>query len=157
MKKTLLLFCLLAAFASAKAQQLVSSKPIILVDSVTMPHNIMSFIKDEYIKEINVEKSKDYDDGIIKVTLKDHQVLTELLKGKMLTLNDLKNTHVLPADQKKPLLYVMNFNLITDTAGIRIPSAHYYKVDVVKGENTPYFKKVLPNAMIMVINTVRLR
>ncbi len=145
---------MMGVLTSVKAQSLVSSKPIIMVDSITMPHNILTFIKPEDIKAVHVEKSKDYADGIIYVAMKDHQVLLDLLKGKMLSLNDLKNTYVPAADRKKPILYVMDFKLLTDTAGIRIPSAHYHKVNVFKGEDSPYFKTVLPNALIVTINTV---
>ncbi len=154
MKKTLLLFCIVVALASANAQSLTPSKPIVVVDSITMPHNILTFIKPDDIKATQVEISKDND--IIYVTMKDHQVVLDLLKHKMLSLNDLKNTYVQAADRKKPVLYVMDFSLLTDTTGIRIPSMYYHKVNVVKSEDTPYFKTVLPNALIMIINTIKM-
>jgi len=154
MKKTLLLFSIVIALASANAQSLTPSKPIILVDSITMPHNILTFIKPDDIKAVQVERSKDND--IVYVTMKDHQVVLDLLKHKMLSLNDLKNTYVQAADRKKPILYVMDYSLLTDMASIRIPATYYHKVNVVKSDDTPYFKTVLPNALIITINTVKM-
>ncbi len=130
-----------------------TAKPTIMVDSVQVPYNSLGQINPQSINTVVVLKNKQFPDGVIYITLKDPKQMQTILKSKKFSLQDLANKYIEKADKGKPILYIMNHDLVTDTSNFRILSDLYYSVAVVKAKDSPYFKKAFPNTVLLMVST----
>ena len=143
---------LILAFISSRAQHIDNKvNPIIMIDSIPMPYNILSQINPQTIASVNIQK--DNAGGVIYITLKDSTQIEKILKSKKLSLQDLADKYVSKEDKGRPILYVMNRELVTDTSNVRILADLYYSIGVVKAKDSPYFKKAFPKALLLMIST----
>lgn len=122
-----------------------------MIDSVPMPYNSFSQINPQTIKSVYIQKNNA--GGVIYITLKDSTEVGKVLKSKKLSLQDLADKYVSKEDKGRPILYVMNRELVTDTSDVRILADLYYSIGVVKAKDSPYFKKAFPKALLLMINT----
>jgi hypothetical protein len=125
----------------------------VFIDSVKFSENILTYIGPNAINSIDVNKDSKYPNGVIWIKLKDHAILEKLLTDKWLSLSDIAKENLESSERNKPVLYLLNDKLLTDTTGIRIPSLCVSKVMVTKASETNYFKTVLPNVLLMMITT----
>lgn len=131
------------------------ANPTYFIDSIKVNPNqsYLNYINPNDIASINISKDPIYPDGAVFITLKDHNTFTKLRQDKWLSLGDIAKTNITVTDKRKPVLYLLDDKLLTDTAGVRIPSALVKKVTVVKATETPYFKTALPNVLLMMVST----
>lgn len=122
-----------------------------MIDSVPIPYNSLSQINPQTIKSINIQK--DNAGGVVYITLKDSTQVGKILKSKKLSLQDLADKYVSKEDKGRPILYVMNRELVTDTSNVRILADLYHSVGVMKAGDSPYFKKAFPKALLLMIST----
>ena len=145
---------LMLAFIGSKAQHAANEpKPVIIVDSVQIPYNSLSQINPQSIQSVNVLRTAKYPDGAIYIALKDHNQTQQILKSKKLSLQDLADKYVPKEDKGKPILYVFNRELVTDTSNVHILSDLYYSVGIMKAGDSPYFKRVFPKALLLMVST----
>jgi hypothetical protein len=146
----------MAGFAQTKAPFPVQKpSPVYFIDSVkTDPSEpYYNYINANDIASINVSRDPGYPNGAIFITLKDHNIITKLRQDKLLSLSDIAKTNIPAADIRKPVLYLLDDKLLTDTVGVRIPSTFVKKVTITKASETAYFKTALPNVLLMMIST----
>ncbi|WP_147321979.1 hypothetical protein [Mucilaginibacter conchicola] len=161
--KTALILMLLIAPIIAFAQDgilrpglhaLESKKVTFVVDSIAKDMDIyVDFIDPKDIENVRRKKDLKYPDGVIFITLKNHKKLTDLINDRLISLKEIADVNIAMADKKKPLLYIMDDKILTDTNRVRIPSKHFYKVDVIKASDLPYFKVAMPELLILKIIT----
>jgi hypothetical protein len=125
----------------------------VVIDSVKFSENILTYIGPNAISSLDVNKDSKYPNGVIWIKLKDHAILEKLLNDKWLSLSDIAKENLESIERNKPVLYLLNGKLLTDTTGIRIPSLCLGKILVTKASETNYLKTVLPNVLIMMITT----
>jgi hypothetical protein len=159
MKNILITLLLVGAFASSNAQQIpqlngqiMPSHPIVIVDSVPMEFNTLKVLDTALIKSMNVVNNS-YP-GIVYITLKDHNSIKNLTRAKKLSLKQLTDAHVAKADKRRPIIYLMDHVLVTDTTGIRIPTEKFYSIQVIKAADTPYLKQAFPDALLLTVSTM---
>jgi hypothetical protein len=138
------------------------SLPAYFLDSVKIDNAYLTYLNPDDIAAVNVYKdAKLYPNGAVFIALKDHTIVNKLLNDKLLSLNDIFKANVHEPDRRKPVVYLINDELLTDTSNIRIPSIFVKYVTIVKASETPYFKTALPNILLMKISTrpptIRLR
>lgn len=143
------------AYGDSDAQNVLAPNIVTVVDSVVFPSNMINLFKTTDIKDLKVGKNEKYPDGALYITLKDPTIVPALKKGKVLSLKDIADKYVSPADKGKPIIYVLDNRLLTDTAHISISAEHYYGVEIHKASETRYFKQVLPNVLLLMISTIR--
>lgn len=152
----LLLFTLtvLAAGAQVKSPAVNQIKPpLYFLDSVQISSEYITYLNPEDISDVHVNKDQKYPNGAVFISLKDHSTVGKLLKDKLLSLYDILNLNTAKADRHKPVIYIIDEKLLTDTANVRIPAMFIKNVSVVKAAETPYFKTALPNVLLMRIST----
>ena len=156
MKKILFTLLLILAFGFSKAQlsgRVSSLNSVIFVDSVKMEFNTLNDLDTSVIRSMNtVNKNSMYD--TVYVTLKDHNYIKNLKRAKKLSLKELTDTHITKADKGKPIIYIMDNWLLTDTAGVSISTEKFYAVKVTKAIETPYLKQAFPQALLFEIFTI---
>src|SRR5476651_1816608 len=120
MKSISLTILLLIAFAIGKAQNNLTARYVkygesatIIVDSVEVGQNALNIINPNDIQNITVIKNAKYPDGVIYVTLKNHNVLLTLPKGKMLSLQQVTDEQITNEDKLKTRIYLLDGRLIT--------------------------------------------
>ncbi|MEO8884965.1 MAG: hypothetical protein ABI367_02810 [Mucilaginibacter sp.] len=155
MRKMLFTLLLTSAFISSRAQHIAKPHPVIMVDSVQMDYNTLALMDPQEINSMNIPHDPKYPDGIIYITLKDHSTLQTLLMSKRLSLQNLADKYIAKADKGKPIIYMLNGTLITDTANVRVLAERYYNVQVTKASEMPYFKKAFPNMLLLKVSTHR--
>lgn len=160
MKKFLIAAFLILTYLNSNAQKLNlldgrirSSHAIIFVDSVKMEFNTFNVLDTTVIKSVNIVNKNSYTDTVY-ITLKDHNYIKNLTWAKNLSLKELTNMNIAKADRGKPIIYIMNHILLTDTTGVRIPSEKFYSVKITKATEIPYFKQTFPDALLINIETV---
>jgi hypothetical protein len=130
--------------------------PLYFLDSIQVSPEYMNYItylNPDDISAVHVDKDVKYPNGAVFISFKDHTLVDKLLKDKILSLNDIRNANVAKADMRKPVIYLIDDKLLTDTANVRIPSMLVRYVTVVKAAETAYFKTALPNVLLMRIST----
>ena len=155
MRRVILAAIFLLPFISAKAQNVSKPAPTIIVDSVEISMKAFELFDSNDIKDVRVERKSKYPNGVIYITLKDHNVLLNFLTSKKLSLQDLTTMHLSKEDKGKPIIYLMNGKLLTDTTDVIIMADRYYNVTITKAAETPYFKQAIPNVLIMMVSTVK--
>ena len=154
MRRIIITALLILAFLGSKAQHIDNQvKPVVMIDSVPIPYNSLSQIDPQTIASVNIQKDKMYPGGVIYITLKDSTQAGKILKSKKLSLQDLADKYIPKEDKGRPILFVMNRELVTDTSNVRIFSDLYYSVGVVKAEDSPYFKNAFPKALLLMVST----
>jgi len=155
MKRVLVTIVLAFGFTGIIAQVRINPNPAILVDSVFVPYNMISVLDSigpNNIKELRVDKSdKKYPNGAIYVTLKG--AVPQSLKGPYISLQEITNKNISAADKGKPVIYVLDGKLLTDTTYVRLPVQRPQVVTVYKASETPYFSTAMPNALLLMIST----
>lgn len=156
MKKILVTLLLILAFGFSQAQlsgRVRSVNSVIFVDSVKMEFNTLNDLDTSVIRSMNiVNKNAMYD--TVYVTLKDHNYIKNLKRAKKLSIKELTDTHITKTDKGKPIIYIMNNWLLTDTAGVSISTEKFYTVKVTKATETPYLKQAFPEALLFKIFTI---
>lgn len=146
------------AFAG-KAQTINTSKasePAYIIDSVRLIDGgvYSNYIDPNQIATINVVRDASlYPNGALFISLKDHSILTRLQQDKWLSLSDIASKSIADTGKAKPVLYILNDKLLTDTTGIKIPSICIAGVSLIRASETAYFKTALPDALILMIST----
>ena len=157
--KTITVITLMLFSATVLAQtknapiNLSSAEPVFMIDSVKVNKAYFNYTKAEDIATFTVNRTAQYPGGLINTIYKDHNKALKLLQSPLLSLSDIAKANVLPAERSKPILFIMDDILLTDTAGVRIPAMFVYHVAVLKAAETAYFKKALPNVLLMMIAT----
>lgn len=123
----------------------------LLIDSFKVSDVYIMYIDPVDVYNVNTKRNKEYPNGVIYVTLKDHKILSKLLVSKLLSLKDITNTYVIK--KEKPIIFLLNKELVTDTTGVRIPEICLGNITVAEADQMPYFKTTFPNALIMMITT----
>jgi hypothetical protein len=134
----------------------LSNQPVWIIDSVKVSAMDLNYIDPNEISNINIVKNAQYPDGAIYVTLKDHSLFTKLFQLPLLSLNDISKANIPASQIHKPVIYILDDKVLTDTALIRIPAVCITKVAVIAAVKTPYFKTALPNVLLMTISTAPL-
>jgi hypothetical protein len=127
--------------------------PVYIIDSVKTSAAYFKYIAPDNISSVNVLKNLQYPVGVIYITLKDHSEFTKLLQAPLLSLNDIAKTNIPEPERLKPILFILDDKLLTDTVAIRIPSICVHKVTIVRAAETAYFKTVLPDVLLMMVST----
>jgi hypothetical protein len=145
----------LAGLAQTKAPVVTQkNSPVYFIDSVKIDDSYINYLDPNDIALLTVGKDNPlYPNGAIYITLKDHSIANRLLQDKLLSLNNIWEANISGADKHKPVLYLVDDKLLTDTVGVRIPSAFVRNVTVVKAAETAYFRTALPNVLLMRIST----
>ncbi len=159
MKNLLLSFCisatLLLTVNSADAQiDLTKSYPKLYIDSVKVNYFLLEIVDPMDIDSLNVTKA--VPNGALHIKLKDHSKLKAILAEKMLSLGEISKKYVATADLRKPRLFFIDKDIVTDTAGFRIPSSKIVSVTVKSASDSPYLKGVLPNGLLIYISKQKL-
>jgi hypothetical protein len=153
----LLLLASLTGNAQTKKTQTETkpANPVYFIDSVKINAGepYLNYINPNDIASLNINRDPIYPNGAVFITLKDHNTFTKLRQDKLLSLNDIAKTNIPATDKRKPVLYLLDDKLLTDTAGVRIPFTFVKKVTIIKAAETPYFKTALPNVLLMMITT----
>lgn len=151
MKKLLILILvLLSAYGFAQTKS--ASMPAIVVDSMLVDINYANYLPPHDIVNIDVRSKEKFPNGVIYVTSKDKQKTLKLLKSPLLSLKDIVKAKVASVDLSKPIIFLLDGALLTDTTNVRIPSLAVYSVELA-GEDAPYFKTALPNVLLLKIAT----
>ena len=140
--------------ATVPARQLLTPKPVYLIDSIKVDERYLKYIDPEEIASLNVFKDAlNYHDGAVFIQLKEKGLLERLMHSKWLSLGEIAGQNIKVADKQKPVLYLVDEKLLTDTSNVRIPVICLNKVSIVKASETEYFKTALPDVLIMMIAT----
>jgi hypothetical protein len=126
---------------------------VYMVDSVKVNRSLVNYLDLNQVLDISTNKSAEYPKGLIFIKLKNVIVFEMLLHDKFLSLNDITNKYISETEKHKPVLYLLDKELLTDTAGIRIPEMCLANITVAKASETPYFKTAFPGISIMMITT----
>lgn len=154
MRSVILIALLMLAFISSGAQHIDNvAKPAIMLDSVQMPYNSINQLNPSTVKSMNTTRNNKFPDGVIYMTLKDPSEVQTILKSKQLSLQQLADKYIEKADKGKPILYVMNDKLVTDTSNVRILSDGPYNITVLNAKYLPYFKTAFPKALLLMVQT----
>jgi hypothetical protein len=150
-----LMLCSITVIAQTKKEPVNPSpaEPVFMIDSVKTAKAYFEYLDSNDIASFNVFKNQQYPDGVVYATLKDHNMALKLLRSPLLSLNDIAKANVPQAERSKPVLFMVDDKLLTDTAGVRIPSFFVYHVKVTKATETAYFKTALPDVLLMMIST----
>jgi hypothetical protein len=100
-----------------------------------------------------VKDAQDPDNAKVYFTLHDHSKFETLSRSPLLSLNDISKVHLTGTERSKPILYILDGKLLTDTVAVRIPSICVRNVTIVKAAETSYLKTVLPDALLLMIST----
>ena len=128
----------------------------VFVDSVELDkgHSILNFIETSEIADIKViGPGEKFKNGAMYIMLKDPGLLNRLMQEKQLSLMEIMKAKVTPEEVTRPVVYILNDKIVTDTAGIRTPASRVYNVDVIRASETAYFKTAFPSALIVNIST----
>jgi hypothetical protein len=129
-------------------------KPECFLDSVRMDFSILSYLDPHEIGNIILTKDKKkYPDGAFFLTLKDHNFFLKLCQSKILSLSDIFNTYATKKEKHKPIIFLLDEKLLTDTTAIRIPDMALFQVTIAQASEVPYFKTALPNVLLMKVTT----
>jgi hypothetical protein len=96
-----------------------SNQPVWIIDSVKVSAMDLNYIDPNEIANINIVKNAQYPDGAIYVTLKDHSLFTKLFQLPLLSLSDISKANIPAAKIHKPVIYILDDKVLTDTALIR--------------------------------------
>ncbi len=152
MKKLFILLLVLTS-ACGFAQTHSVAQPAIYVDSMMVNINYMNYMHADDILSVDVQRKAEFPDGVIYITTKDKQKTQNLLKSPLLSLKDIVKANIAPGKQSKPIVFLLDGALLTDTANVRIPSLAIYSVKVASADEAPYFKTALPNVLLLKIAT----
>jgi hypothetical protein len=158
MKNLIIILLVLVSFkAGAQNSNPSEAKipPVYFIDSVKISDAspYLTYMNTDEVANIHVDKNKTYPNGVIFITLKDHRKLAEMLQDKLLSISDITKANISPSEKNSPVIYLLDDKLLTDTAGIRIPSKFVRQVTLTKADETAYFKTALPNVLLMKIAT----
>ena len=158
MKKTILALLLLVSFSGiAQSKKGVTKQksaiPVFMIDSIRVNKAYFDYMNANDIASFYEFRNEQYPDGILYITTKNPAEMLKYLQSPLVSLNDITKTNVPKADRKKPILYLLDNKLLTDTADVLIPSIRVLRVHIVKAAETAYFKTTLPNVLLMMIST----
>ena len=154
MRKALTLLLMLASastFAQSMQVQTKMPAPTIIVDSVLVNNSYLSSISPDEIQSVDVKRVPEFPNGVIYITTKDKAKAMGLLASPLLSLNDIVKKHIKVS--KKPIIFIIDGTMLTDTLNVRIPSSTLHGVIIKEAAETAYFKTALPNVLIMMIST----
>ena len=124
-----------------------------MVDSINVADFYINYIDAKDILAVNVIKNDQYSNGMIDIKVKDHILLLKLIQSKILSLRDIVTKYIDNNSRHKPIIFFMNKELVTDTAGVRIPDMCLVNITVAKASQMHYYKTAFPDALIMMITT----
>jgi len=124
-----------------------------IIDSVQVSGNWLNYLDPNDIANIDIRKDSKYPQGVGSITLKDHKLLFKILSTAPLSLGAIADTYITISDKHKPILFLLNDKLLTDTSGVIIPDICLEKIVIAKASQLPYFKTTLPDALLMMITT----
>lgn len=154
----IILLGLLSFTASAQDSKPLDAKippPAYFIDSIKVndASPYLTYMNPDEIANVHIDKDKTYPHGAIFITLKDHRKLAEMLQDKLLSISDITKANISPSEKNNQVIYLLDDKLLTDTAGIRVPSKFVRQVTLIKANETAYFKTALPNVLLMKIST----
>lgn len=154
MKKAITLLLILSS-ACGFAQTAHPSQPMpaIYVDSVMVSEYYFKSIQPNDILRVDVKRAKEFPNGVIYITTKNKQKTEKLLKSPLLSLGNIAKANILGSQKSRPIIFLLDGAMLTDTANIRIPSLSITGVTVNEAANTPYFKTALPDVIILMVST----
>ena len=124
-----------------------------MLDSTLVDQNYIHYLDSYEINDINIFKNTRYPKGVIYMKLKNHALLSRMLNSKLLAFSDIRNKYMASDDTHKPVIYLLDKELVTDTTKRRIPEMCLAHVTVAKASEMPYFKTAMPDVLIMMITT----
>nr|WP_294790763.1 hypothetical protein [uncultured Mucilaginibacter sp.] len=151
--KKLLILLLAVTSARSFAQTHPTAMPAVIIDSVLVNINYVNYLPPADIVNIDVQRRAEFPNGVIYVTSKDKQKTQNLLKSPLLSLKDIVKANLGAREQSKPIIFLLDGALLTDTANVRIPALAIYSVKVARSDEAPYFKTALPNVLLLKIAT----
>ena len=145
-------FCCFLSFAQQIPRAI--KMPAIFVDSVLVDSSYYKFLNTNYIENIDIKRtSAAFPGGIIYITTKDKPKTDSLLKSPLKSLADIVKQYVPSSAKSKPIIFLLDGAMLTDTANVRIPALAIRGVTIKKAADIPYFKTALPNIIMMMIST----
>jgi hypothetical protein len=124
----------------------------LMIDSTIVDPHYMNWFAPNHVGAVDMMKSPK---GVLNLTLKNEYRgdLQKILESKLLSITDIKNIYLDKANKNKQVIYLLNDDMLTDTANIKIPEICLLHVSIAKASETPYFKTAMPNILIMMIST----
>jgi hypothetical protein len=134
------------------------NNPAIFIDSIEVKASnsylFFNMVDTKSIKSVTINKQDpQYPNGKIYVALYDHQLVAEMFKNQH-TLGDIVSKHIRGVyPQSAHLFFMIDGQLLTDTLDVRIPELLLKKITILKDNDLPYFKTILPGSLLIKIST----
>lgn len=156
MKRILLLLPLFFSLYGFGQQQLSTARlrPAIIIDSALVNENYFKYLLAEDIARVDVKRDEaEFKDGVIYITTKNKLKTDSLLKSPLRSLKDIVKANIPLQAKQKPIIFLLDGVLLTDTLNVHIPALAIRKVTIKKSADMPYFKTALPKVIMLIIAT----